>query len=122
MALRIARLKQRSDFVHAANHGHKWATPGLVLQCVKTRHLNPTDAIGKNNQMEFRIGFTATRRIGGAVTRNRAKRRLREVAARVMPERAKAGHDYVLIARTMTAQRSFQNLIGDLKKALTKVT
>ena len=122
MTPRVVRLTQRSDFVHAANHGHKWATPGLVLQFVKTRHLNPTDAIRKNGQMKFRIGFTATRRIGGAVVRNRAKRRLREVAARVMPKHAKVGYDYVLIARAATTQRSFHNLIGDLTKALAKVT
>ncbi len=122
MASRIVRLTQRSDFVHAATHGHKWATPGLVLQCVKTRRLNPTDVKRKKNHMGFRIGFTATRRIGGAVVRNKAKRRLREVAARVMPERARAGYDYVLIARTSTAQRTFQNLIEDLTKALAKVT
>jgi len=121
MPPRVVRLTQRSDFVHAADHGHKWATPGLVLQCVKTQDVNSTSTLRKNNQMGFRIGFTATRKIGGAVARNRAKRRLREVAARVMPEQAKIGYDYVLIARTTTAQRSFKNLIGDLTKALAKV-
>ena len=122
MTSRIVRITQRSDFVHAANHGYKCAKPGLVLQCVKTRHLNTTDTIRKNDQMGFRIGFTATRQIGGAVTRNRAKRRLRGVAARVMPEHAKTGYDYVLIARTTTTKRSFKDLIGDLTTALAEVT
>ena len=65
-----------------------------------------------------RIGFTATKRIGGSVVRNRAKRRLREAARRLAPLHARPGHDYVLIARGGTAMRSWERLLDDVKSAL----
>jgi ribonuclease P protein component len=65
-----------------------------------------------------RIGFTASRKVGGAVQRNRAKRRLRAAAAATLPLLAREGHDYVLIARTATLSRRFAELIRDLSKAL----
>ena len=65
-----------------------------------------------------RIGFTATKRIGGAVVRNRAKRRLREAARRLAPLHARAGHDYVFIARGGTAMRPWDRLLDDIKSAL----
>ena len=82
-------------------------TPGLTLEiCV-----NP-DGDG------VRVGFTASRKIGGAVARNRAKRRLRAVAAAVLPLCAHAGTDYVLVARRDTATRAFESLKSDLAQAL----
>ena len=66
-----------------------------------------------------RIGFTASKKVGGAVERNRAKRRLRAAAAATLPLLAREGHDYVLIARTATLSRCFSELMRDLSKALT---
>jgi ribonuclease P protein component len=66
----------------------------------------------------IRVGFTATKRIGGAVLRNRAKRRLREAARQLVPLFGVAGCDYVLIARGGTATRSWSLLLDDLKSAL----
>ena len=66
-----------------------------------------------------RVGFTVTRKVGSAVTRNRARRRLREVARAVLPEIAAPGCDYVLIARAGTLTRPYPDLIGDLKSAVT---
>lgn len=68
-----------------------------------------------------RVGFTASRRVGGAVTRNRARRRLRAVADSVLPARAAAGCDYVLIARRTTAARRFADLAADLEGALRRL-
>jgi ribonuclease P protein component len=65
-----------------------------------------------------RVGFTATRKIGGAVVRNRAKRRLREAARALIPLHGRAGHDYVLIARGGTASRPWGRLLDDVKSAL----
>jgi ribonuclease P protein component len=62
-----------------------------------------------------RVGFTASRKVGGAVLRNRAKRRLRAAA---LPLLAREGHDYVLVARTATLSRPFAELTRDLEKAL----
>ena len=66
----------------------------------------------------FRLGFTASRKVGGAVERNRARRRLRALARDVMSEHAEAGRDYVLIARRNILTRAYGDLVADLEKAL----
>ena len=65
-----------------------------------------------------RVGFTATRKVGGAVVRNRAKRRLREAARALIPLHGRPGHDYVLIARGGTTSRPWGRLLDDVKTAL----
>ena len=68
-----------------------------------------------------RVGFTATKRIGGAVVRNRAKRRLREAMRLVGAPLTSAGCDYVLIARGGTADRPWLRLLDDVKSALIRL-
>ncbi len=110
MAAPIERLKQRSEFLRVAAARRKWVTPGLILQAASM-------PAGPDNRT-FRIGYTASRKVGGAVRRNRARRRLRAAVAEVMANRAQAGRDYVLIARPATVERRFTDLISDLKSAL----
>jgi ribonuclease P protein component len=69
----------------------------------------------------MRVGFTASRKVGNAVVRNRAKRRLRAAAAQVLPEQGRPGSDYVLIARAGTTDRPFSELIADLERALRRL-
>ncbi len=64
------------------------------------------------------IGFTASKKVGNAVARNRAKRRLRAAVSAVMPKYAAGGHDYVLIGRKATLQRPYADLLTDLMRAL----
>ena len=63
-------------------------------------------------------GFTATRKIGGAVIRNRAKRRLREIVRLLLPLHGQPGIDYVFIARATTPDRDWSRLVGDVESAL----
>jgi ribonuclease P protein component len=103
---RLPRLTRRSEFLRVAGRGRKAARPGLVLQALPSE----TRAL--------RLGFTATKKIGGAVVRNRAKRRLREAARLTLSGDAAPGWDLVLIARDATATRPFAQLLGDLRGAL----
>jgi len=107
----VERLKRRSDFLRVAGARRKCAMPGLVLQA--RRHEETGGAT--------RVGYTASRKVGGAVQRNRARRRLRAAAGQVIPRHAKAGFDLVLIARGTTAKRPFRALLGDLEAALKRV-
>ena len=105
-------LKRRSDFLRAAR-ARRQGTKGMMVQ---GRKRAPDEADG------IRVGFTCTKKVGNAVARNRAKRRLREVARRVLPEIGQDGWDYVLIGRAVeTANRPFQALQDDLRYALRKI-
>jgi ribonuclease P protein component len=108
--LPLERMKTRADFLRAQK-GRRYSAPGLGLEtCPSPGRSGPAQTL--------RVGFTASRKVGGAVERNRAKRRLRAAARAVLPLLGRRGRDYVLIARTATLSRPFAELIGDLTKAL----
>lgn len=104
---KIARLQKRADFLAAAR-APSCARGAVVLQVRDRADEDPL----------IRIGFTATRKVGGAVVRNRAKRRMREAARAVLPLLARPGHDYVLIARGGAPTRPWLRLLDDVKSAL----
>jgi ribonuclease P protein component len=101
-----ARLSRRAEFLRAAREGRKAAERGLVLQALP------------RGDAATRLGFTATKKLGNAVVRNRAKRRLREVARLGLAERPAPGLDLVLIARDATGSLPFPRLRADFEAAL----
>lgn len=104
-------LRKRAAFLAAAR-ARRQGTGGFLLQA--RRRGDDDAAIG--------VGFTCSKKVGNAVARNRAKRRLREIARLILPKLGQPGWDYVLIGKTgATAEREFTDLQADLRYALRKV-
>ena len=105
----MEHLKRRQDFVAAARALSE-AMPGMVVQARNRLDSKPA-----------RLGFTCSKKIGNAVTRNRSKRRMREAAKLNLSGQAQDGFDYVLIGRIATATRNFSDLQKDLTSALKRL-
>jgi ribonuclease P protein component len=106
----LAVLTWRADFVRASG-ARRQSTPSLTLQ-----------ARARGDEAPLRVGFTCSRKVGNAVARNRAKRRLRAAARAVLAEGGRPGWDYVLVGRPeATAARAWPDLLADLAGALARV-
>ncbi len=113
----IGRLKRRPEFLAVAGTRRKHVAPGLILQA--RRHDDrQRPAAG---EPAIRLGLTASRKVGNAVARNRARRRLREAARLILPRHARPGHDLVLVARGDTPSRPWDALVGDLTAGLKRL-
>ena len=103
-------LRKRADFL-AANAGKRAATPGFILL---VRDRSDGDPLK-------RVGFTVTKKIGGAVVRNRMKRRFRALAREILPVQGVAGADHVMIGRAGGIERPFAMLRDELARALDRL-
>lgn len=103
------RLKKRSQFLAVAAKARKAPVKGLVLQ-----------VLHRHDDEVARAGFTVTKKVGNAVVRNRARRRLREALRAVERDTTLKGVDLVLIGRNATGRRRFSDLVQDLRQALDK--
>lgn len=114
----ISSLPKRADFLRLNKTGKRWVSQGFVLQVLERTPEDHPDIDPKN----IRVGITITKKIfKSAVKRNRVKRRLRAIAAEVLPARAKANCDYVLIGRNTTIDRPYEALKKDLTWCLRKM-
>lgn len=103
-------MKHRADFV-AASKALRQSAQSMLVQARNRHDENPA-----------RVGFTCSKKVGNAVARNRAKRRLRAAARSVFATHARAGFDYVLIGRHKeTSERPFDQLVSDLRSAVNKL-
>ena len=118
----IGRLKRRAEFLQVAAANRKWVAPGLILQVRRqpSTESESHDAPRAAALEPVRVGFTASRKVGNAVARNRARRRLRSVAREVLSH-AEPGNDFVLIARPATVVRDYQALVTDLVAGLKRL-
>ena len=103
-------MKTRADFLRVQRGVRKSRSAVGLETCLTPEAIVTDDTI--------RLGFTATRKIGNAVARNRAKRRLRHAAAEILPLYGHTGHDYVLVARAATLTCTYAGLKDDIAKAL----
>jgi ribonuclease P protein component len=107
----LETLKTRPEFLRAASARRQGA--GSFLVQARDRG----DGLAR-----VQVGITASKKIGNAVARNRAKRRLRALARQVLPALAQPGWDYVLVARPgVTITRLFADLVQDLEAALRQI-
>jgi ribonuclease P protein component len=109
--LRLITITKRADFV-AANAAKRFPAPGFVLLVRDRGDGNPA----------LRLGITVTKKIGGAVVRNRMKRRFRALAADLIAKLGKPGADHILIGRAGGVERKYDHLAAELEKALHKAT
>ena len=100
-------LKNPADFQRVARDGRRWTGAAFTMQVLKSDAASP-----------FRVGFTVSRRVGNAVVRNRARRRLREVIRLFLKNHAPQGCDLVIVARTPAAAMDFSALAADFEKGL----
>jgi len=105
----LQQLTKRAQFLFV-RAGFRASRPGVL---VEARRREEAGAIG--------VGFTASKKVGGAIQRNRAKRRLREAARRLLPEHGLPGVDYVLVARQHTPSAPWPALLDDLGNALIRL-
>lgn len=102
-------MKKRAEFLACAK-GSACARGAVVVQ-----------ALAQPDRPGIGAGFTATKKIGNAVARNRAKRRLREAARLLLPLHGRPAHDYVFIARQGAGERPWPRLLDDVKSALIRL-
>ncbi len=105
----MQRLKRRQDFIAAAK-AVSCGSPAFMMQLRM-----------RDDEAPARLGFTCTKKLGNAVTRNRIKRRLKEAARLVMPTMAHISCDYVIIGRNAAETRAFDLLQTDLISALQRL-
>lgn len=106
----MVTLKKRRDFL-ALRSAPKTGTPAFLLAG------SENSAAGK----QARVGLTVTKKLGGAVVRNRIRRRLRAAVREVFPYSARPGMDYVLIARGAAETRPYDAILDDMKRALLRL-
>src|SRR6476469_2053805 len=109
-AQRLVTISKRADFL-AANGGLRTTTPGFILLVRDRKDADPA----------MRVGFTVTKKIGGAVIRNRMKRRFRALAREIVPAKGLSGADHVMIGRAQGIERDFELLRSELADALDRL-
>ncbi len=113
-------MRKRADFLACAR-ARRQGTKGMMVQARRRRPEETTAGAAIGAEV-IRVGFTCSKKVGNAVARNRAKRRLREIARAVLPSDGRDGYDYVLIGRAeKTATHDILAMQADLQRALRKL-
>ncbi|MDX2158884.1 MAG: ribonuclease P protein component [Hyphomicrobiaceae bacterium] len=110
-------LKKPADFKRVRGGGRQ-ATPWFILE---GRARQVADVAGKPGVGCPRFGFTITRKVGGAVIRNRIRRRLKEALRQLEPGAARPDHDYVVVASRAAHDYPFAELSDALRAALRRI-
>jgi len=104
------RIKERSEYLAVAETRRKWITTAFIIQ-----------AKSNNNECSPRVGYTVSKKVGNAIKRNKARRRLKEVCRLVLPKAGQEGWSYVVIGRQAAIDYPFERLQKDMSWALAKL-
>lgn len=107
-------IKKRQEFLLAQNNGAKLVTESFILFHLKNKNFNYEET-----QISFRYGITASKKIGNAVQRNKAKRRIRHLIAKVFKTYAPRKKDYIIIARKRILFSDYKKIEIDMINSLT---
>ena len=111
----LGRLKKRKEFKAVAATKQKWVTSTVIVQiCYRSRDTS-------DSRSYIRYGLTASRKVGKAVVRNRARRRLRHIAQALLTKPDLPPCDIVFIARARTVTSPFKNIVSDVTYALKRL-
>ena len=110
---RVTRILKRSEYVRVKLRGSSIAESGLVIQAAPV--------VNDTSYLFPRVGFTVSKRVGNAVKRNRARRRLKSIASDILPKEGFPAWDYVFIGRLVTLDRPYDSLLEDARAALRKI-
>ena len=110
---RLMRILKRSEYLRVKQWGTSIAESGLVIQAAPVAN--------NSSYLYPRVGFTVSKRVGNAVKRNRARRRLKSIASDVLPKEGFQAWDYVFIGRLVTLNRPYDLLLEDARAALMKI-
>jgi ribonuclease P protein component len=117
----MERLRKRAEFAAVAR-GRRIEKPGFVLQAARREGKAASGAGSPLSGAGARFGFTVTKRLGNAPTRNRIRRRLREAVKIAAPAHAAPGMNYVLVGRGTALRQPFDRLVADLMDGLDRVS
>ena len=109
----LTRILKRPEYLRVKRQGISVAESGLVIQAAPVAN--------SSSYLQPRVGFTVSKRVGNAVKRNRARRRLKSIASDVLPKEGFQSWDYVFIGRVVTLDRPYDLLLEDTRVALRKI-
>ena len=109
----LTRILKRPEYLRVKRQGISVAESGLVIQAAPVAN--------SSSYLQPRVGFTVSKRVGNAVKRNRARRRLKSIASDVLPKEGFQSWDYVFIGRLVTLDRPYDLLLEDTRVALRKI-
>lgn len=126
MNLKILTIKKSIEFKKISNISNKktnkFFAQTLILLSSKTENKYFQDLQNHKNAKDFcRVGYTVSKKVGNAVVRNKAKRRLREVFVKLANDYAKIHYDYIIIAKKEISGADFSKIASDLKFCLKRI-
>lgn len=120
--MHILTIKKSAEFKKVSNRNQKFHAKSLLLLTATTPQIYHFNASKGQNAAQFcRFGYTVSKKVGKAVTRNLAKRRLREAVKKLAAHYAKLNHDYVIIAKKEIVAADFNQIYADLKFCLKRI-